>query len=120
RVDNEGVAFPVSARISDPLPQVRSQMRTSIERNDSSTVNRLRHDDDVAWALDDLQVGVVDGRQQRWNVGAPREAALEQRAVLRSVGRIASSPGALGRAPLPLGRQGRNSSITRVGDKRSE
>jgi hypothetical protein len=59
-------------------------MRTAIERNDPGTVNRFRHDDHVPRTLDDLQIGIVDRRQQRRDIGAPREAALEIRPVLRA------------------------------------
>src|SRR5215468_7465967 len=108
----------MSARVSYPRTQIPSKMRTAIERNDPGTVNRFGHDDHVPGTLDDLQVGIVDRRQQRRDIGTPREAALEIRSVLRSVVRIAPSRGAIGR-PLPrLRRQGRDAPITWVDDQR--
>src|SRR5881227_838431 len=71
---------PVSARIAEPLMQVLSDVRPSIERNDARAVNHFRSNRHIARTLEDLEIVVIDDRQVRRLVGAD-DAAHGQREV---------------------------------------
>src|SRR5207249_6342047 len=45
--DYQRVSLPISARIAEPLTQVLSQMRPSVERDDPGGVNHFRSNDDI-------------------------------------------------------------------------
>src|SRR5207253_4219494 len=80
RVDDERVAFPVSARVAVPAADAGVEVRAAVERNDARVVRHLAEDGDVAGRLDDLEVTVVTGLQSR---NAEVHAALTGREHFR-------------------------------------
>src|SRR6185369_13371100 len=55
-VHDKSAAFPVAARITQPVANVRWKMRTAIERNHASIVDDLEQQDHVSWCLQDLVI----------------------------------------------------------------
>src|SRR5213593_1118290 len=59
RLDDEGIALPMTAGIAHPLAHVLRQRRPAVERNDAGVVDHLDENHHVSRALDDLVIGVV-------------------------------------------------------------
>src|SRR5262249_23247698 len=79
RLDDERASLPPAARIAEPAANVLREMRTSIERNDTSVVDRLRKEHDVCGSLHNLVVVVLarsGATDPRRSIGeAPNEVA---------------------------------------------
>src|SRR2546426_4163573 len=77
RLDDQRASLPSTARIPEPAADVVWQMRTSIERDNASVVDRLRKEHDVSGSLHDLVVVVVarsGATEPRCSIGdAPNE-----------------------------------------------
>src|SRR5580704_13048822 len=86
-VDDQCEAVPPPARVSIPQANARRQMGTAIQRNDSSVVNHLSEQDDVAGSLLDLVVTVVAGPVPAQPGGAERDAPEIVRQAFRVSGR---------------------------------
>ena len=54
RLDDEGVAVPVTARVAHVETDVSSDVRPAVERNHARLVNELVADGDESRRLDDL------------------------------------------------------------------
>src|SRR5947207_15278543 len=65
--NDERVAFPMTSRASDPLPDILRQLRTPVERDDANVVNHLRQDHHVSLSLNDLIIAVVARGHHRWS-----------------------------------------------------
>src|SRR2546427_6990586 len=55
----------MSARITEPLMQVLSDMRTSIERDDTNAVNHFRSNRHISRPLENLKIVVIDNWKVR-------------------------------------------------------
>src|SRR4029453_3463039 len=64
-LDDERIALPVSARISQPLADSLRKVRASIQRNDANVVCRLRDHHDISRRLQDLRLGGQTARDSR-------------------------------------------------------
>src|SRR6476659_9573161 len=99
----------MTTRIPEPLTQMRSDVRPSIEWNQSHFVTQLVNDGDVSRCLDDLVVAVVAGSHSRC---AECETAFSETAVFGSIRWMESSMfGDVGGSVLCLGRQRRHSPV---------
>ena len=106
-LDDEGVAFPMAARIAQPLLDPAVDVRAAVHRNDARVVNHLHQDHDVAGRLKDLVVVIVEARHHRAGQAAG-DAAFVGAAILGRIGRAdLSGLGQLRRELLCLGRQRR-------------
>src|SRR2546422_5107297 len=117
-LDNQGLAFPMAARVSLPQPDILWKMRTAIEGDDTGFMAHLDENRDVSRPLYDLSI-VVIGRGEYWRPGALHdETTFGQRPILRAVEFM--SPvlrRALGLS-FPRRRcQGRNPSVRRIDDQ---
>src|SRR5436309_8896117 len=56
RFDDQRIPFPMTARVAQPLPKVFSNMRSSVERDRTGTVDHLGRNDDISWALENLKI----------------------------------------------------------------
>ncbi len=66
RLDDERVAFPVSARVAHPLADALVEVRLStVGRNDAGVVDHLVADRHDARVLDDAHAVAVDDGQRR-------------------------------------------------------
>src|SRR5579883_1963926 len=72
RVHDQRVAFPMTARISFPLPDGGGDVRPAVQRNDAGVVDHLGENDDVSRHLHNLISIVVAGRKH-----GPRHAARD-------------------------------------------
>ena len=117
-LDDEGVALPAAAHLSQPLRDGRAHPRSPVQRDDPRVVNHLHMDHDVVRCLEDEVVVVVAGRQHRRS-HRPQHAAVVEIQVRPDVGGPARPPrlGAGVLAPLGFGRQRRDAAIGWVDDK---
>ena len=118
RLDNQRIALPPATRIAEPLPDLWLGMRTSVQRDYAGIVDHLDKDDNVARALQDLIVVVVEaGHHRSWQ---PSENATIVRAPVFGPVSRAGLPGrsVLSPSPFLAGRQRRQSAIERVNDQR--
>ena len=117
-LDHERIAFPVAARVAQPLPDTRADVRTPVEVNEPHLVNLLMQNRHESRRLRDLVVVVVPGRQRRHAV--VQDAAFLQRPVKPGVGRTPGSPRGRARIEhlLTVRRQRRQPSVLRVDDER--
>src|SRR2546428_11825681 len=51
RVDDQRIAFPATARVAYPLPQLRREMLAAVDRHNARLVDHLGDDDDVPASL---------------------------------------------------------------------
>src|SRR5206468_885702 len=100
-LDDERVAFPVTAGIAVPLLNVRRKVRTPVERDDARVVDGLLEDRHVILRLEDLDVAVVARAEPR---GAKADAALRQATIFPGVGFTREQVALASCAPEPLGR----------------
>ena len=96
RLNDERIAFPVAARVAQPLFDAGPDVRTPVHRNDPRVVNHLDENHDVAGHLQDLIVMVVEARHHRARQ-TTRDAPLVGTAIPPRVSR-AGAP----RCPLPF------------------
>src|SRR5262245_21809719 len=61
RLDDEGVAFPAAAWVTEPRFDVVRQCGPPIDGNDAGEMNHFRINDDIPRRLEDLRHVVVDG-----------------------------------------------------------
>ena len=129
RLDHQGVAVPVAARVAHPLADAGRQVAAAVERHDARVVHHLVQDHDVVGRLEDLQVLVVAGRDDRRTGVEPEQAALREPAVLVAVGADAGGAHAdrTGARPvlaerqldqLEPGLERRHAAVRRVDDER--
>jgi hypothetical protein len=106
------VAAPIAALQVD----VRADMRSAVERNDTNAMHQLVADHHGIAALKDLQVVVVGRAEHRWAFVPPRDAALAERSVLDGVGRASAAcfGRTCGRSFLSVRRQRRYPAICRL------
>src|SRR5688572_7129586 len=78
RIDDERRAFPAAARITEPLPDLWSDMRTAVERDDARVVNHLVENHDISRRLENLVIVVVR-TGNHWQ--PERDAALPEAPV---------------------------------------
>src|SRR5207244_3745176 len=64
RIDDQGVALPVTARVAVPLPDLLVEMRTAVQRDDAA-IELLVLKDDVVGRLKNLCAAVVVLRKSR-------------------------------------------------------
>src|SRR5882762_3136075 len=76
-LEDQRIALPMAARITQPLVKVFAYVWVPVERDDSGAVDHLRSDDHVAGTLYDLKVVVVDDRHVGRHVG-PNDTAYRQ------------------------------------------
>src|SRR5437867_6490013 len=100
RLDDEGVALPVPARIASPLAHAWCDVRAAIERNHARVVNHFDHDRDVAGGLADPDTVVICSRHHWRTGGCPDDAAFLQGPVLRAIELVAEIRGLA--LPLPF------------------
>src|SRR6185503_1681323 len=87
RIDDQRIAFPTAARVSEILADALVEMRASVQRDDAGFVNHLVENDHAIRTLHDLDIAVVGG------AGNPGETlcdtTLPQTAVCPRVGAAA-------------------------------
>src|SRR5262245_20414973 len=108
----------MAARIAAPLAGGRSEVRTSVERNDACFVAGLHEQHDVCRGLNDLVVAkiarAVASAEPRH---APRQAAKRVTEIFRAIGPLCRGGGHL--APLAaFSSEGGNVSVRWIGDER--
>jgi hypothetical protein len=117
-VHHQRLTIPMAARVAEPLPDIRRQVRTAIQRNGSHVVDHFIQNDNRVARLNNLKIVVVGAGKHGRAGGWPQQAALGQRAVLRAVGRVEPAPLRAGvGALLSLRRHGRDSTIRRIDDE---
>ena len=82
-------AFPVAARVAEPLPHADARCGCAVDRHHARVVRHLLQDHDGLGRLHDLQVAVVAGAGARRAEG---DAALAERQILGTVGRDRARP----------------------------
>ena len=110
---DQRVALPVSARAAQPLAWAVVGHRAAVDRDDAHLVDHLQENRHVAFALEDLDVVVVDAAQP---YGASRQTPFPQTAVFVRV-----SPPPLSTGPPAFAGPryaGRNPPIGWVDDQR--
>src|SRR6185436_20241270 len=118
RLDDEGAAFEAAARVAEMLADLRADVRTAVERDESLFVQQLIPDRDEARGLHDLVVVAVHGRDHRAG-DTLCYAALEKVEVFGTVERAAeeAAPHAAGGPRRAGRRQRRNFSVGRIDDR---
>src|ERR1043166_7967559 len=119
RLDDERVAVPVRARVAHVAADLRADMWTAVEVEESRLVNHLVAEDDQARRLDDLVAVVVDDRQDR-SEDAAGDALIVETAIVVRVGRSVAGP-PRGKRTRPFGRLGRlrgHAAVGRIDDER--
>ena len=66
RIDDQGVSVPSAPRVPAPLRDALAEMRTPIQGNDTSVVERLHHEHNVSGRLQNLEVTI------EWIAGGAR------------------------------------------------
>src|ERR1700680_3952522 len=84
-LDDERVAFPVAARVSQPSANVLREVGTPIEGDDPNAVIRDHVQKTVSWNPQDLRLGVVVERKP-WRFLVPRDATRVQVSVVLYAG----------------------------------
>ena len=118
--DHQRVTLPVRAGVAEVLAQMRRQGRTAVDRHHARLVDHLVADRDIAGALHQPGVGVVDGGID--GVGhAAGDAAVVEGEVLVAVERAVAeaAPDAALLARPRLGAERRHPSVGRIDHHRS-
>ena len=118
RLDDQRVALPPAARVSQPLPHRPRNVRTAVHGDEARLVNLLLEDRHVPGRLHDLVVVVVAGRQARQR--AADDAAAVDVEVLGAGGELGLAPVRvrLGSDARPPRRRHRgNAPVRRVDDE---
>src|SRR5215468_1755692 len=119
RIDDQRVSISMTPRVAHPLPNVLRKMWLAVHRNNTSIVDLLVKNDDVAGRLNQLKIIVVAGRCHWRATVRSHDTTLGKRPVLRSFCEALIGFVQGGHSFLRLWCQGRNPSIRRIDNQRS-
>jgi hypothetical protein len=115
-LDDELVAFPVPARVTEIHVEVRRHVLPAVRVDDPRVVHHLVRDrHDAGRLLDALSVAVDDAKRRAED--AARDAALVEREVGGPVERTVAVGATRHRAPAPLVRICRHPAVRRIDDE---